>query len=223
MGFLIRGECMKHWLIGIVSLIGVIGGGALMMTYAFTQDMDSDETREAEIQQKAKTYLEKHLPKAKVTGSIYDNMGNFSFEYAARAVDEKTNTEFFVYQQEESGKFVDTYHASLWEDRLERRIPSPTLEKLKDQLSVTVLYDNDKIQRLGRGRFDSNAYLRAEIAPTLLVDVPRKRHEQDRAQIKEWAKSLREQGILRHMTVEVDYVSEKGELLENGNSLFVTL
>ncbi len=43
---------MKHWLIGIVSLIGVIGCGALMMTYAFTQDMDSDETREAEIQKK---------------------------------------------------------------------------------------------------------------------------------------------------------------------------
>ena len=218
-----RSDRVKRWFIVVASLVGVIGGGALMMTYAFTQDMESDGTKEAEVQQKAKTYLEKHLPEAKVTGSIYDNMGNFSFEYAARAVDEKTNTEFFVYQQKESGKFVDTYHAALWEDRLEQRIPSPTLEKLKDQLSVTVLYDNDKIQRLGKVRFDSNAYLRAEIAPTLLVDVPRKRHEQDRAQIKEWAKSLREQGILRHMTVKVDYVSEKGELLENGKSLFVTL
>ncbi|MCY1691780.1 hypothetical protein OVA29_14795 [Exiguobacterium sp. SL14] len=150
-------------------------------------------------------------------------MGNFSFEYAARAVDEKTNTEFFVYQQEESGTFVDTYHAALWEDRLERRIPSPTLEKLKDQLSVTVLYDNDKIQRLGDARFDSNAYLREEVAPTILMDIHRKRHEQDKTRIEEWAKSLREQGILRHMTVKVDYVSEKGELLEDGNSLFVTL
>ncbi|WP_290776277.1 hypothetical protein [Exiguobacterium sp. UBA5002] len=214
---------MERWIIGIASLIGVIGGSALLMTFAFTQDMNSDGTKETEVQRNAKTYLEQHLPEAKVTGSLYDNMGNFPFEYAARAIDEKTNTEFFVYQQEESGRFVDSYHASLWEDRLERRIPSPTLEQLNHQLSVTVLYDNDKIQRLGKVRFDSKAYLRAEIAPTLLVDVPRKRHEQDRAQIKEWAKSLREQGILQHMTVKVDYVSKKGELLEDGNSLFVTL
>jgi len=217
------GDYMERWIIGIASLIGVIGGSALLMTFAFTQDMNSDGTKETEVQRNAKTYLEQHLPEAKVTGSLYDNMGNFPFEYAARAIDEKTNTEFFVYQQEESGRFVDSYHASLWEDRLERRIPSPTLEQLNHQLSVTVLYDNDKIQRLGKVRFDSKAYLRAEIAPTLLVDVPRKRHEQDRAQIKEWAKSLREQGILQHMTVKVDYVSKKGELLEDGNSLFVTL
>ncbi|MGI1805071.1 hypothetical protein ACRPK8_04960 [Exiguobacterium sp. TDN 0502] len=46
---------------------------------------------------------------------------------------------------------------------------------------------------------------------------------QDKAQIKAWAKSLREQKILQHMTVKVDYVSEKGELLENGDSLFVKL
>lgn len=214
---------MKRWFVVIASLLGVIGGGALMMTYAFTQDMDSDETREAEIQQKAKTYLEKHLPEAKVTGSLYDNMGNFPFEYAARAIDEKTNIEFFVYQQEKSGTLIDSYHASLWEDQLERRIPSPRLEQLTDQLSVTVLYKNDKIQRLGDARFDSKAYLRKEVAPTLLVDVPRKRHEQDKAQVTAWAKSLREQQILQHMTVKIDYVSKKGELLEDGNSLFVTL
>ena len=46
---------------------------------------------------------------------------------------------------------------------------------------------------------------------------------QEKAQIKAWAKSLREQKILQHMTVKVDYVSKKGELLEDGNSLFVTL
>ncbi|KTR62426.1 hypothetical protein RSA42_01065 [Exiguobacterium indicum] len=214
---------MKRWIIGIASLIGVIGGSALLMTFAFTQDMDSDETKETEVQRKAKTYLEQHLPEARVTGSLYDNMGNFPFEYAARAIDDKTNTEFFVYQQEESGRFVDSYHASLWEDRLERRIPSPTLEQLNNQLSVTVLYDNDKIQQLGDARFDSKAYLRKEVAPTLLVDVPRKRHEQDKAQVTAWAKSLREQQILQHMTVKIDYVSGKGELLEDGNSLFVTL
>lgn len=214
---------MKHWLIGIVSLIGVIGSGALMMTYAFTQDMDSDETREAEIQQKAKTYLEKHLPKAKVTGSIYDNMGNFSFEYAARAIDEKTNTEFFVYQDEESGRFVDTYHASLWEDQLERRITLPTLNDVNAELDMVVLFDNDKIQQLDNARFDSKAYLRTEVAPTILISVPRKQSEQDKTQITAWAKSLREQKILQYMTVKVDYVSEKGELLEDGNSLFVTL
>ncbi|WP_323679084.1 hypothetical protein [Exiguobacterium indicum] len=214
---------MKHWLIGIVSLIGVIGSGALMMTYAFTQDMDSDETREAEIQQKAKTYLEKHLPKAKVTGSIYDNMGNFSFEYAARAIDEKTNTEFFVYQDEESGRFVDTYHASLWEDQLERRIMPPTLENIDEELEVHVLYDNEKIQQLDDARFEPEAYLREDVAPTILIDVHRKRHELDKVRIEEWAKSLREQKILQHMTVKIDYVSKKGELLEDGNSLFVTL
>lgn len=214
---------MKRWLIGIASLVGIIGGGALLMTFAFTQDMNSDGTKETEIQRKAKTYLEQHLPEAKVTGSLYDNMGNFPFEYAARAIDEKANTEFFVYQQEESGRLVDSYHASLWEDRLDRRIPSPTLEQLNHQLSVTVLYDNDEIQRLGDARFESKAYLRKEVAPTLLVDVPRKRHEQDKAQMTAWAKSLREQKILQHMTVKVDYVSKKGELLENGDSLFVKL
>ncbi|UKS57056.1 hypothetical protein [Exiguobacterium acetylicum] len=214
---------MKRWFIVIASLVGVIGGGALMITYAFTQDMESDGTKEAEVQQKAKTYLEKHLPEAKVTGSIYDNMGNFSFEYAARAVDEKTNTEFFVYQQEESGMFVDTYHAALWEDQLERRIMPPALEDVDEKLDVHVLYDNEEIQQLGDARFDSNAYLREEVAPTILMDVHRKRHEQDKTRIEEWANSLREQGILRHMTVKVDYVSEKGELLEDGNSLFVTL
>ena len=216
---------MKRWFIVIASLVGVIGCGIIILVFSFWQSTKPDAAEEEKIKNEAKVYLEKqkYLNEAQVIGSIYDNMGNFSFEYAARAVDEKTNTEFFVYQQEESGTFVDTYHAALWEDRLERRIPSPTLEKLKDQLSVTVLYDNDKIQRLGDARFDSNAYLREEVAPTILIDIHRKRHEQDKTRIEEWAKSLCEQGILRHMTVKVDYVSEKGELLEDGNSLFVTL
>ncbi|MCQ4090881.1 hypothetical protein [Exiguobacterium sp. LL15] len=218
-------KLMKRLTILLFSLIGVIGCGIVILVFSFWQSTKPDAAEEAKIKNEAKVYLEKqkYLNEARVTGSLYDNMGNFPFEYAARAIDEKTNTEFFVYQQEESGRFVDSYHASLWEDRLERRIPSPTLEQLNNQLSVTVLYDNDKIQQLGDARFDSKAYLRKKVAPTLLVDVPRKRHEQDKAQITAWAKSLREQKILQHMTVKVDYISKKGELLENGDSLFVKL
>ncbi|WP_290786325.1 hypothetical protein [Exiguobacterium sp. UBA7533] len=218
-------KLMKRLTILLFSLIGVIGCGIVILVFSFWQSTKPDAEEEAKIKNEAKVYLEKqkYLNEARVTGSVYDSMGNFSFEYAARAIEEKTNTEFFVYQQEESGRFVDSYHASLWEDRLERRIPSPTLEQLNNQLSVTILYDNDKIQQLGNARFDSKAYLRKEVAPTLLVDVPRKRHEQDKAQVTAWAKSLREQKILQHMTVKVDYVSEKGELLENGDSLFVKL
>ncbi|MFZ0075517.1 MAG: hypothetical protein WAL00_05325 [Exiguobacterium undae] len=218
-------KLMKRLIIVIFSLIGVIGCGVVILVFTFWQDAKPDVAQEEKIKSEAKIYLEKqkYLPDARVTGSVYDSMGNFSFEYAARAVDEKTNTEFLIYQTEESGTFVDSYHASLWEDRLERSITSPTLEKLDEELIVRVLYDNDEIQQLGTDRFDSNAYLRADVAPTILIDVPRKRHEQDKVQITAWAKSLREQKILRHMTVKVDYVSKKGELLENGNSLFVTL
>lgn len=218
-------KLMKRLTILLFSLIGVIGCGIVILVFSFWQSTKPDAAEEAKIKNEAKVYLEKqkYLNEARVTGSVYDSMGNFSFDYAAQAVDKKTNTEFFVYQQEESGRFVDSYHASLWEDRLERRIPSPTLEQLNHQLSVTVLYDNDKIQQLGDARFDSKAYLRKEVAPTLLVDVPRKRHEQDKAQVTAWAKSLREQKILQHMTVKVDYISKKGELLENGDSLFVKL
>lgn len=218
-------KLMKRLTILLFSLIGVIGCGIVILVFSFWQSTKPDAAEEAKIKNEAKVYLEKqkYLNEARVTGSVYDSMGNFSFDYAAQAVDKKTNTEFFVYQQEESGRFVDSYHASLWEDRLERRIPSPSLEQLNHQLSVTVLYDNDKIQQLGDARFDSKAYLRKEVAPTLLVDVPRKRHEQDKAQVTAWAKSLREQKILQHMTVKVDYISKKGELLENGDSLFVKL
>ncbi|MFX4307250.1 hypothetical protein F8N00_17875, partial [Exiguobacterium sp. A1_3_1] len=200
-------KLMKRLTILLFSLIGVIGCGIVILVFSFWQSTKPDAAEEAKIKNEAKVYLEKqkYLNEARVTGSVYDSMGNFSFDYAAQAVDKKTNTEFFVYQQEESGRFVDSYHASLWEDRLERRIPSPTLEQLNHQLSVTVLYDNDKIQQLGDARFDSKAYLRKEVAPTLLVDVPRKRHEQDKAQVTAWAKSLREQKILQHMTVKVDY------------------
>jgi len=216
---------MKRWFIVIASLVGVIGCGMVILVFAFWQSTNPDAEKETKIKNEANIYLkkQKYLSEAQVTGSVYDSMGNFSFDYAAQAVDKKTNTEFLIYQTEESGTFVDSYHASLWEDQLEQRIMPPTLENTDDELDVHVLYDNEEVQQLGDARFDPNAYLRAEVAPTILIDVHRKRHDQDKTRIKEWVKSLREQKILRHMTVKVDYVSKKGELLENGNSLFVTL
>jgi len=218
-------KLMKRLTILLFSLIGVIGCGIVILVFSFWQSTKPDAAEETKIKNEAKIYLEKqkYLSEAKVTGSVYDSMGNFSYDYAAQAVDQKTNTEFLIYQTEESGTFVDSYHASLWEDRLERRIMPPTLEDVDEELKIYVLYDNEKIQQLGDARFEPKAYLRADVAPTILMDVHRKRHEQDKAQVTAWAKSLREQKILQHMTVKVDYVSEKGELLENGDSLFVKL
>jgi len=218
-------KLIKRLTILLFSLIGVIGCGIVILVFSFWQSTKPDAAEEAKIKNEAKVYLEKqkYLNEARVTGSVYDSMGNFSFDYAAQAVDKKTNTEFLIYQTEESGTFVDSYHASLWEDQLERRIMPPTLENIDEELEVHVLYDNEEIQQLDDARFEPEAYLREDVAPTILIDVHRKRHELDKVRIEEWAKSLREQKILQHMTVKVDYISKKGELLENGDSLFVKL
>ena len=116
---------MNKYLKIILGVVGVILLGIGLLVVAFVSDMKPDKDEEEKIKIQAKQYLEdKFNDNFEIYDTLYDNMGNFGFEYAAKVRDKKTNTEFLVYYNDETEQMVDTYIADKWAKDLENEIQS---------------------------------------------------------------------------------------------------
>ena len=104
-------------------VFGVILVGVVILVFSFTQSMKPDKEKEEQVKVQAEEYLENQFSEHfEVYDTLYDNMGNFGFEYAAMARDKERNTQFFVYYDDVTNQLVDTCIAEKWEDDLESEI-----------------------------------------------------------------------------------------------------
>ena len=164
---------MNKYLKIILGVVGVILLGIGLLVVAFVSDMKPDKDEEEKIKIQAKQYLEdKFNDNFEIYDTLFDNMGNFGFEYAAKVRDKKTNTEFLVYYNDETEQMVDTYIADKWAKDLENEIQSFIKENLEETTNVHVYFDDEIGNELGIDPVNPRSYKEFDVTPPSVLLFP---------------------------------------------------
>lgn len=198
----------------IIFAVVIVGLGILI--FSFVQEMKPDKDEEEKIITQSKQYLEeKFNDNFEIYDTLYDNMGNFEFEYAAKVRDKKMNTQFLVYYDDETKQMVDTYISDKWEDDLETEIRPYIRERFGESTNFFVFFINDNIgQELGIDPLNPRSYKEFAVSPTICITVPRKRGEEDEKILDEFLSFLKSEDILEHGIAILEYIDEKGVILD---------
>ena len=206
----------KYLKITLVVLVAIfIGIGLLIVT--FVLGMKPDKDKEGQVRIQAEQYLEDNFNEEfEVYDTLYDNMGNFEFEYAAKARAKKTNTAFLVYYDDETKQMVDTYIADKWADELKTDIYPFIKTHFGDKTDFHVYMSNETIgNELGIDPLHPKSYTEFDIAPTIRMTVPRKRSDEDDNTVDEFISSLQREDKLQSGTVIMEYIAENGVTLDD--------
>lgn len=207
---------MNKFLKVTLIVVGVIILGIAILVFSFVQDMKPDKEEEAKVKIQAEQYLEdKFNDNFEIYDTLYDNMGNFNFEYAAKARDKRSNTQFLVYYEEGTEQMVDTYIADKWADDLENEIHPYIKANFGETTDFHVYYDDKIGKELGIDSNNLESYKDFNVAPTIRITIPRKKSDEDEKLFNEFISFLNSEDKLQQGTVIVGYVAENGEILED--------
>ena len=211
------GDVLNKYLKITLGVLGVILLGIGLLVVAFVLEMKPDKDEEEKIKIQAEQYLEdKFNDNFEIYDTLYDNMGNFGFEYAAMVRDKKTNTQFLVYYDDETKQMVDTYIADKWADDLETEIRPFIKENFGETTDFFVFFINENIgQELGIDPVNPRSYKEFDVAPTIRITVPRKRSEGDEKILNEFISFLKSEDKLQHSSVIMEYIAENGVILDD--------
>ena len=197
--------------------LGVIVVGIGLLIVTFLLGMKPDKDKEEQIRIQAEQYLEDNFNENfEIYNTLYDNMGNFEFEYAAKAFDQKNHTQFLVYYDDESKQMVDTYIADKWADDLKTEI-SPFIKlNFGETTDFHVFFNNETIgNELGIDPLNPKSYTEFDVAPTIRITVPRKKSNVDEKFVNEFISFLQSEGKLQSGSVIIEYIAENGEILDD--------
>ena len=175
------------------------------------------EDKEEQVRIQAEQYLEDNFNENfEVYDTLFDNMGNFEFEYAAKVRDKKTNTKFFVYYDDETKQMVDTYITDKWADDLSTKIRPFIKENFGETTDFHVFFNNETIgNELGIDPINPKSYTEFDVAPTIRITVPRKRSKEDDKTVSELVSFLQGEDKLQSGSVIMDYIAENGVILDD--------
>ena len=198
----------------IVSGVMLVGIG--LVVFSFVQSMKPDKDEEQKVEIQAEQYLEKKFnDNFEVYDTLYDNMGNFGFEYAAMVREQTSNTQFFVYYDDQTNQMVDTYIAEKWAGDLESKIQPFIRENFGEKTDFHVYFDDKIGEALGIEYTESRNYKDFNVAPIIRMMIPRKKSDEDENLFDEFISFLKSEDILQKGSVIVGYVAENGEILED--------
>lgn len=207
---------MNKFLKVTLIIVGVIILAIAILVFSFVQGMKPDKEEEEKVKIQAEEYLEdKFNDQFEIYDTLYDNMGNFNFEYAAKARDKRSNTQFLVYYDEGTEQMVDTYIADKWADDLESEIRSYIKENFGETTDFHVYYDDKIGKELGIDSTNLESYKDFNVAPTIRITIPRKKSGEDEELFNEFISFLNSEDKLQRGIVIVGYVAENGEILED--------
>ncbi len=207
---------MNKFLKVTLIIVGVIILAIAILVFSFLQGMKPDKEEEEKVKIQAEEYLEdKFNDQFEIYDTLYDNMGNFNFEYAAKARDKRSNTQFLVYYDEGTEQMVDTYIADKWADDLENEIRSYIKENFGETTDFHVYYDDKIGKELGIDSTNLESYKDFNVAPTIRITIPRKKSGEDEELFNEFISFLNSEDKLQRGIVIVDYVAENSEILED--------
>ena len=210
------GDILNKYLKITIGIFGTILLGIGILVVAFLLEMKPDKDKEEEVRIQAEQYLEDNFnDNFEIYDTLYDNMGNFGFEYAAKVRDKKTNTDFLVYYDDETKQMVDTYIADKWERDLKSEIGPFIIENFGETTDFFVYITNVTIGReLGIDPLHPKSFKEFDIAPTIHITVPREKSDDDEKILNEFIAFLKSEAILQHGTFAMNYIDEKGVILD---------
>lgn len=211
------GDVLKIFLKIILSILGVILIGIGIIVVVFQLEMKPDKDKEKEVRIQAEQYLEDNFnDNFEIYDTLYDNMGNFGFEYAAKVRDKKTNIEFLAYYDDETKQMVDTYIVDKWEKDLKSEIRPFIEESFGETTDFFVYFTNDNIGReLDIDPLKPKSYKEFDVAPIIRITVHRKKSDDDEKILNELIASLKSEDKLKHGLFAMSYIDEKGVILDD--------
>lgn len=206
---------MNKFLKVTLIILGVIILGIAILVFSFFQGMKPDKDKEEKVKLQAEQYLKDNFNhNFEVYDALYDNMGNFQFEYAAKVRNKITKVQFFVYD-DESNQMVDTYIAKKWAKDLEREIQPFVSENLGETADVYVYFDDKVGIELSIDPNNPRSYKDFDVEPTIRITIPRKKNDNDEKLFNEFISFLKSKDKLQHGSVIVGYIAENGVILED--------
>ncbi|WP_235356931.1 hypothetical protein [Bacillus alveayuensis] len=136
-------------------------------------------------------------------------MGNFyTFDYAAKAVNKKDNTQFLVYYNDETKLMEDTYIAEKWEKELENNIRPYIEQKLGALDEFWIEYDERTGITYNVNPNKPSSYKKYDAAPFIQISIPREPDKNDKEIFKEIVSFIQKDAGLKHGTVSMNYVKK---------------
>ncbi|MBV6733931.1 hypothetical protein KV503_05635 [Priestia megaterium] len=193
-------------LVLIISLVIIVVVGAI---FIFNQSLKPDEDKEEKVKVEAKKYLKTHFTDSTVIyDTLYDNMGNFPFEYAAKVTNEKDQTNFLVYYNDEVNEMEDSYISSKWESQLNKKVRPYIIQKFEPLDKLIVFYDAQVGKTYNINPNIATSYKDYNASPSITISIARKPKKEDAETFSEMVSFLKKEAELKHGTVTLNYVKK---------------
>ncbi|MCM3192512.1 hypothetical protein [Priestia megaterium] len=193
-------------LVLIISIVIIVVVGAI---FIFNQSLKPDEDKEEKVKVEAKKYLKTHFTDSTVIyDTLYDNMGNFPFEYAAKVTNEKDQTNFLVYYNDEVNEMEDSYVSSKWESQLEKKVRPYVTQKFEPLDELIVFYDAQVGKTYNINPNISTSYKDYNTSPSITISIARKPKKEDAETFNKMVSFLKKEAELKHGTVTLNYVKK---------------
>ncbi|WP_431803213.1 hypothetical protein [Halobacillus andaensis] len=202
---------------GIKVLLFVLGAIVLLIggiIVVFIVSMTPEAEKEEKVTKQAEEYMSKHFDhEFEIYDTLYDNMGNFEFEYAAKVRDIEGEIDFLVYESGTTSSMTDTYASEKWTKQLEEELERDVRETFKDSHRFFVYLDpreGPKLSLEHPGRFEE-----AEIEPAIHIEVARERNDEDEELVNGFVDVMKERDLITDGKVFLDYIANGGEILDD--------
>jgi hypothetical protein len=198
-----------------LSILGIIALGIGLLVVSFVWSMKPDKDEEEKIRNQAEEYITANLSKDfEIYATLYDNMGNFGFDYAAKVRDKKSSTEFLIYYDENSQEMADTFVSAKWSAELESEIRPHIQQHFGNSTDFHVFFDDLIGRELAIDPLNPGSYKEHAVAPIVRLSIPRKKEQEDEQRFAELLLFLQLECQLPHGMLIAGYVAETGEILE---------
>ncbi|MGP4062341.1 hypothetical protein [Halobacillus sp. H74] len=195
-------KALKWMFIILGCVIGLIG----FFVIAFIVEMTPDKDEESKITAKAEEYLKtEYSNQMEVYDTLYDNMGNFGFEYAAKATNNYNHVSFLVYEDSETGEMVDDYAVSYFEEELYDAMVDDVEKRFRKAGMIVADYEQTSVARKYLGDTDLPEIQDLDVAPTLSIWMDRGKEDGDKQKMKEIIDILKKDVHLPQVKVMIHY------------------
>ncbi|WP_374149553.1 hypothetical protein [Priestia megaterium] len=185
----------------IIAIIGAV--------FIFNQSLKPDEDKEEKVKIEAKKYLKTNFTDPTVIyDTLYDNMGNFPFEYAAKVTNKKDHINFLVYYNDEINEMEDSYVSAKWENELDKKVRPYIKQKFQPLDDLIVFYDEQVGKTYNVDPNHPNSYKDYDANPSINISVARKPKKEDDKTFNEIISFLKKDTELKHGTVTLNYVKK---------------
>lgn len=206
---------MKKVLYIIAGFISIVLIGFGILAFIFIMEMKPDKEQEKAVMEQGEDYIKEYLSEDFVVyDALYDNMGNFEFEYAAMAEQKSSGIQFLIYEDSETGNVTDTYIAKRWTTELEKAARPYINKQIPEATDLFAYFEDNVGETFAVDPLAPSSYTDYEVEPTLWMTISRKANEEDDQLFNAFIDHLQAENILKHGSLIVEYISEKGELLE---------